>query len=187
MLYLEQMQTLVNEQTTTSFLTGEELPTGDKYLWLISYGVIKTYTYNEEGTSVTLGFWGEGDVVGTALSSLNPYFLKCLSNVKAIAIPDVKKESLAKQLLYHGQQTQQLTYIVRNNRIASRLWLLLKWLGSKFGRVIQEGKLIDFNLTHQELAETIGTTRITVTKLLNQFEQEDLILRPKSKCIILKE
>ncbi|WP_413467349.1 helix-turn-helix domain-containing protein [Pleurocapsa sp. FMAR1] len=49
--------------------------------------------------------------------------------------------------------------------MARRLWLLLKWLGNKFGRVIKQGNLIDFSLTHQELAEAINTTRITVIKI----------------------
>jgi len=88
--------------------------------------------------------------------------------------------------LYHAQQTQQLTYISRNTRIAQRLWLLLEWLGNKFGRIISQGNLIDVKLTHQELAAAIGTTRITVTKILNQFEREGLIVRPQTKCIVLK-
>ncbi len=180
------MQTLINESTTIFFKAGSQLPPKKNHLWLIVYGVVKTYTYREDGTLVTLGFWGKDDVIGNNLSSLDLYWLKCLSDVGAIAIPLEKKATLTTQLLYHGQQTQQLTYIIRNNRIAKRLWLLLKWLGKKFGRVIKQGNLIDFNLTHQELAEAIGTTRITVTKVLNQFEREGLILRPKTKCIILK-
>ena len=59
-------------------------------------------------------------------------------------------------------------------------------MAGKFGREIRQGKLIDFKLTHQELADVVGTTRITVTKTLNQFEREGLIIRPKTKCIILR-
>ncbi len=180
------MQTLINRSTTTFFQAGRQLPPQKNYLWLIVYGVVKTYTCREDGTLITLGFWGKDDVIGNHLTSLDSYRLKCLSDVGAIAIPLEKKATFTRQILYHGQQTQQLIYIIRNNRIARRLWLLLKWLGNKFGRVTEQGKLIDFNLTHQELAEAIGTTRITVTKTLNQFEREGLILRPKTKCIILK-
>jgi CRP-like cAMP-binding protein len=65
------------------------------------------------------------------------------------------------------------------------LWLLLESLANRFGYVVKKGKLIDLRLTHQELADTIGTTRITVTKLLNSFEREDLISRHRNKSIIL--
>jgi len=149
-------------------------------------GVIKSFTVSEEGASITLGFWGTEDLVGGTLSNIYPYNLRCLSTVQAIAIHRSEWEQISPSLLYHAQQTQQLLYIVRNTRIAKRLWLLLKWLASKFGIVTVQGRLIDFKLTHQELADAINTTRITVTKTLNQFEREGLILRPKTKCIVVK-
>lgn len=177
----------MNEQKTTFFYAGDQLPKAANYLWLIIHGVVKTYTVSESGISITLGFWGQQDVVGTSLSTVNPYFLKCISDVRAIAIPRDQWENLSRNLLHHGQQTQKLMYIVRTPMIAKRLWLLLKWLAEKFGREIKEGKLIDFKLTHQELADVLGATRITVTKILNQFEREGLILRPKNQCIILRK
>jgi len=181
------MDTLVNEHKITIFRNGDELPNEQDHIWLILDGVIKTFSTNESGTAVTLGFWGNRDVVGMPLSKITPYKIKCMSNVKAIAIAQSQQASVVAECIYHQQQTQQLIYIVRHtNRVAKRLWLFLKWLGGKFGRTIPEGKLIDFRLTHQELAEAIGTTRITVTKTLNQFEREGFILRPKTRCIILK-
>jgi CRP-like cAMP-binding protein len=66
-----------------------------------------------------------------------------------------------------------------------RLWLLLDSLANRFGYMVKQGKLIDLRLTHQELADTIGTSRITVTKLLNSFERASLISRYRNKTIIL--
>ena len=185
-MYPQLMQISIDEQKTTFFQAGENL--SDKsHLWLIVDGVVKTYSISEEGTSITLGFWGKNDLVGKSLSNIRNYKAKCLSDVRAIAIEQAQWQSLSNKLIYNQQQTQQLMYIVHNARIAKRLWLLLIWLVDKFGKTIEQGKLIDFQLTHQELAEAIGTTRITVTKTLNQFEREGLILRPKTKCIIIKE
>lgn len=180
------MQTLIDNQKTTLFLAGDDIPREINSLWMIFQGVVKTYTYSHCGTPITLGFWGKEDLVGSALTSLNPYGIKCLSEVRAIPLSEQNQDNIATKLLYHTQQTQQLTYISRNTRVSQRLWLLLEWLGSKFGRIINQGNLIDVKLTHRELAEAIGTTRITVTKILNQFEREGLILRPKTKCIVLK-
>ena len=111
---------------------------------------------------------------------------KCLSDVKAIAIPQSQWGDIVREMVYCEQQTQQLIYIVRNNRVARRVWLLLTWLASKFGRTTPKGRVIDFSLTHQELADALGTTRITVTKILNQYEREGLIFRPKTRCIIVR-
>ena len=181
------MQTLITEQKTVFFPAGAGLPADEDYLWLIISGVVKTYTYDIDGASVTLGFWGNKDIVGNSLSKIKPYITKCLSDVKAIAVPREKWASLSQEMIYCQQQTQQLIYIVRHTTVARRLWLLLTWLAEKFGRMVSYGNLIDFKLTHQELAYALGTTRITVTKILNQFEREGLIVRPKTKCIILKK
>lgn len=167
------------------FNSGEELTQPTDCLWSIASGVVKSYTVSE-GESITLGFWGTEDLIGQSLSTIGTCNFKCLSKVKAIAVPQAQWEIAFPNLLYTVQQTQQLTFIIRNNRIARRLWLLLEWLSVKFGRSIKQGQLIDFELTHQELAEAIGATRITVTKTLNQFERKGLISRPKTKCIILK-
>ena len=178
--------TSIGETDTQLFRSGDELPHIADHLWLILDGVVKSYTVSEEGALITLGFWGVEDLVGESLSRVTPYSLKCLGVVKAIAINRDRWDAFSPNLLYHAQQTQQLSYIVRNNRIAKRLWLLLEWLAAKFGRGIEQGRLIDFKLTHQELADAISTTRITVTKTLIQFEEEGLIFRPKTKCIIIK-
>ena len=179
------MQSLITEQKTISLPSGEELPKEADYIWLILNGVVKTYTSGKD-RPITLGFWGSKDVVGKSLSSINPYRTKCLSEVKALAIPRIQWKDLSREMIYCEQQTQQLIYIVRNNRVAGRVWLLLTWLASKFGRTTPKGRVIDFNLTHQELADALGTTRITVTKILNKYEREGLIFRPKTKCIIVR-
>ncbi len=169
------------------FQSGDELPLGKNYLWQIISGVVKSYTVSQEGTCIILGFWGTDDLVGRSLSQIVPYNLKCINEVRAIAIPQAQWSELTGNMLYHAQQTQQLIYIVRNTRIYKRLWLLLQWLADKFGRAIKQGKMIDLKLTHQELADAINTTRITVTKTLNQLEQDGLILRPRAKCIIVQD
>lgn len=180
------MSTSIIETKAVFFHPGDELPQRTDYLWQVVGGVVKSCTVNEEGTSITLGFWGKEDLLGGSISNVTPYTLKCISDVRAIAIHRSQWTTLSSHLLYNAQQNQQMLFIVRNVRIAKRLWLLLKWLASKFGRGIREGNLIDFQLTHQELADAINTTRITVTKTLNQFEREGLILRPRTKCIVIR-
>ena len=183
-IFLRQMHTPISNSKTLRFNSGDELPHQADHLWLIIQGVVKSYTVSEEGSSITLGFWGQDDLVGKPLSNIEPYALECIGEVEAIVVHRSCWEILAKNMLSHAQQ---ITYIVRSTRIAQRLWLLLQWLANKFGRVISQGKLIDFKLTHQELADAISTTRITVTKTLIQFEEKGLILRPKTKCIILRD
>ncbi|NJK76038.1 MAG: Crp/Fnr family transcriptional regulator [Microcoleus sp. SU_5_6] len=62
---------------------------------------------------------------------------------------------------------------------------LLVWLGQKFGRDIEQGRLIDLRLTHQEISEAIGITRITVTRLMCRLEEEGAIDRSRPQYIVL--
>ena len=52
-----------------------------------------------------------------------------------------------------------------------------------FGVEVKSGYLIDIVLTHQEIANLMGSSRVTVTKLLNQFIDEG-IAKNKKKNIL---
>ena len=69
----------------------------------------------------------------------------------------------------------------------SKYCILLNWLAKKCGREVKEGQMIDLRLTHQDIAEILGTTRVTVTRTLNQFEQQGMITRLPLQRIVLKE
>ena len=48
------------------------------------------------------------------------------------------------------------------------LFKFLEWLDKRFGEDVENGRLLNLRLTHQDIAETLGTTRVTVTRILNQ-------------------
>lgn len=47
--------------------------------------------------------------------------------------------------------------------------------------------MIGLRLTHQEIAEVLGTTRVTVTRLLNQFEKKGIIGWSQQHCVLLSK
>ena len=69
-------------------------------------------------------------------------------------------------MVKHIQQAEELISIVHVQPGSLRLWQLLLWLAHKFGRDVDQGRLIDLEVTHQELAESISTTRVSVTRFL---------------------
>jgi CRP-like cAMP-binding protein len=87
-------------------------------------------------------------------------------------------------LLSHIQNSEELLSIVHRKPISLRLWQFLIWLSEKFGRNVEQGKLIDLNVTHQEISEVLNTTRVTVTRLLQQFEEEKALVRYKRRIIL---
>jgi CRP-like cAMP-binding protein len=160
----------------STFKCKDILPLESDTLWKIDSGVVRSFTWDEEGKTMTLGFWGKGDVVGHSLSRMTPYQVECLTMVQ---ISELSLESgyLQKALLVHAWKGEELLKIIHQPSIADRLMHLLLWLSDQFGEPLVSGTRIDLRLTHQDLADTIGSTRVSVTRLLNQMEREGKIER----------
>lgn len=154
-------------------------------LWQIEVGVVRTLTWDKEGETVTLGFWGPGDIVGQTLSQINPYQIECLTAVKALLLPADCWHS-HETMISHIQQTEELLRIIHCKRVECRLLQFLDWLAERFGYEVAQGQLLNLPLTHQEIAQDIGTTRVTVTRLLNRFRQEGKIIWSGQHRILLR-
>jgi CRP-like cAMP-binding protein len=72
-------------------------------------------------------------------------------------------------------------------KVDTMLIKLLAWLSKKFGSEVEKGRLIDMRLTHEDLAEMLGSTRVTITRVLGHFEQEGMIDRLSLHRIVLRE
>ncbi len=170
--------------TEQLFSRRQIMPIQNHILWRIERGAVRTLTWNEDGTFTTLGYWGVGDIIGYPLSKIQPYQIECLTSVEVSILPSHLWHQDIDALLSHIQQSEKLLSIVHRKPVSLRLWQFLVWLGEKFGRNVEQGKLIDLNVTHQEMGEVLNTTRVTVTRLLQQFESEGAILRHRRNLIL---
>ncbi|TAF08496.1 MAG: Crp/Fnr family transcriptional regulator [Nostocales cyanobacterium] len=160
------------------------IPARNDVLWRIERGIVRSLTWSEEGTSITLGYWGLGDIVGYPLSKVKPYQIECLTSVEATIIPPHLWHEDINALLCHIQQAEELLSILHRKPTSLKLWQFLVWLSEKFGRDLEQGKLIDLNITHQDISEVLNTTRVTVTRVLQQFEEEGKISRHKRSIVL---
>jgi CRP-like cAMP-binding protein len=176
-----------SKNTRQYFTRRTFLPEQHNSLWKIESGFVRTYTYLENGTTVALGLWGAGDIVGRSLSKLEPYQMECLTKVEATVLPINEWHNSTETLLAHIQQAEELMVIRSYKKVDTMLIKLLAWLSKRFGSEVEKGRLIDMRLTHEDLAEMLGSTRVTITRILGQFEQEGLIDRLSLHRIVLKE
>lgn len=144
-------------------------------------------TWLEDGTTVVLGIWGAGDVVGKPFSSTDPYRLECITKVEATPLTVASLNESSEALLVYIRQFEALMQIRSYRRVDVMLLKFLSWLGKRFGQDVTAGRMIDLRLTHQDIAESIGATRVTVTRTLNQLEQQGMIQRLSLQRIILRE
>jgi CRP-like cAMP-binding protein len=166
----------VHPQTTQptlrlSFPANDSLP--HSLYWKIEEGYVRTFAWDAEGDTITLGIWGPGEWVTTAFSSSQAIELQCLTPV--VVTQFLPTAADIDQLL--RRQVQNIEEIFQLNRIRSadqRLLALLTWIGGRFGQVSASGyrlSLKELNLTHQSLAELCGLTRVTVTKALSRYRE----------------
>lgn len=164
--------------------TGQTIPHQSEHLWRINKGLVRTLTWNEEGDLVTLGLWGVGDYIGRLLSEITPFQMECLSSVEVQSLSLTDPE-IGVVMRSHLRYMEELFSIISYKRAPQRLLRFLDWLGDRFGRRVEQGRIINLGLTHQLLAEITGITRVTATRLLNEFEREGKLLRlPKQQMLL---
>ncbi|MBV8886199.1 MAG: Crp/Fnr family transcriptional regulator [Chroococcidiopsidaceae cyanobacterium CP_BM_RX_35] len=170
-----------------TFARRSLLPLKQDCLWQIKTGVVRTLTWLENGNLVNLGLWGPGDVVGRALSNADPLQIECLTPVEVTVLPVGNWHQATEAMILHIQRSGELIEILHCRQAEASLLRLLAWLAKRFGQEVEQGKLIDLRLTHQDIAELVGLTRVTVTRLLNDFEKQGIIQRKERQLIILQD
>ena len=156
---------------------GETLPCN--VCWRIDDGYLRLASWTDQAEMLALGIWGPGDLVIPELIGVKPIELLSLSSVQveeAHPSAEQRQEFLLDQL----RQISRMLLLSRVRPVENRLYQFLLWLGERFGRVSSRGvslSLDDMNLTHRQLAEIVGTTRVTVTKALTRFRQDGQLVK----------
>jgi CRP-like cAMP-binding protein len=167
-----------NAVETRSFKRGDRILelSGN---WTIQSGIVRTVTWDMDGNTSVLGLWGVGNLLHGVPHNIEPYQYECLepSILRRIADNDRSPDLWMSQYL----RMEELLRIAHCRNVSDRLLKTLYWLADHFGipycdRMIP-GKLIDLRMTHQQLADLAGTTRVTVTRCLGQFERDCQIVR----------
>lgn len=173
-------------EVTHRFQRRAYLPTYSGQVWLLKSGVVRTLTHTEEGAVIVLGVWGPGDIVGLPLSLANPYLIESMTEVQAVTLSTIAWQPPAEAFVSYLKQTEQLMIARAPRRADLALFGVLNWLAQRFGLQVERGCLIDLRITHQDLADLSGISRVTVTRLLRQLEEKGLLYR-RSRQLILAE
>jgi CRP/FNR family transcriptional regulator, cyclic AMP receptor protein len=173
----------------------------NKKLYTLLSGKVKLSMLSPNGKEKVLTILQEGDIFGEiSLFDDDPHPLtaEVIEDSRLIIIswadlesiimkhPNVAIKiitSLSKKTRLLASQVRELVFQDSSGRLASFLLRFAK----DFGIEINGGIIIDLILTHQEIANLLGSSRVTVTKLINQFIDENLIKIYKRKIVIKDE
>ncbi|MFM7314317.1 MAG: Crp/Fnr family transcriptional regulator [Cyanobium sp.] len=156
--------------------------------WQIEDGYLRVASWSDQGESFTLGLWGPGDLLVPSLITVAPLQLLALSAARVEEATPTAQEREA-CLLDQCLQASTLLRLSRTRPAESRLFQLLLWIGERFGRVSSRGVSLSFddmNLTHRQLGEISGLTRVTVTKAISHFRQEGYLIKDGPDELLLR-
>lgn len=162
------------------FLEGTE---GDE-IYFIGSGAVGIYTF-DKNKKVTLAFLREGEYFGE-MALMKPGLVRSataetLMKTRLYGLRRHDFQTLIEQdrhLAYHlldytmerlrkaNQQIYDLTFLSVRTRIIKRLLYLTEEYG---------GSQIPVKITHQQLADMVGAVRETVTKVLQELQDQGLI------------
>jgi len=169
-------------------------------VFIVCLGQIKISSTSREGKTMILKIAGPGDVLGLSAVLANVPHEVTAEAIEPCQVKAIRKQEFVDFLAKHGVasmhaaqslSSEYMTVFHDAKRLAlsgsaaGRLArLLLDW-----GRSVSCNKLeIRFTmaLTHEEIANMAGTSRETVTRLLNQFRRDELIAIKGTALTILK-
>ncbi|MCF8011181.1 MAG: Crp/Fnr family transcriptional regulator [Clostridiales bacterium] len=159
-------------------------------VYLIESGWVKIYRLSLDGRRVTVGsIRSPGEMMGlaeTMLSVERTCFAGTINDVSMVVLRKKQfEELLAKQpflaikiskiLAARMREAEGIIHEMVCWQAPGRLALALMKISERCGKVTNNGIILDVQLTHEEIASMVGTSRQTVTSLLNTFKQEKSI------------
>jgi global nitrogen regulator NtcA len=169
-------------------------------VYFLLKGAVKLSRVYEAGEEITVALLRENSVFGvlsfiTGQHSDRFYHAVAFTPVELLSAPiDQVEKSLRENpelsmLMLRGLssrilQTEMMIETLAHRDMGSRLVSFLLILCRDFGIPTPDGIRIDLKLSHQAIAEAIGSTRVTVTRLLGDLRQEEMISIQKKKITV---
>lgn len=186
------LEDLYKERSLRPYTSGQSIQMLPDEIWIVCRGVVQLGTLYATGEEALLGLACPSMPFGLPLTSIRPYQASALSSVDLMRltlkeIEDSPKlaQGIFRQMSRRLSQTEAILAMVGYRRVEERLRHLLLLLRQEIGQVTDEGTRLTVRLTHQQIANAIGTTRVTVTRLLNQLRNEGWLLIDRQRHIIV--
>ncbi len=158
-------------------------------IFLIESGSIRTFYTGPTGREITLAYWTPGHFVGgpeifgggihvwsgVAVQKSDLLYLRgsdlrrLMEEIPSLAL------GVVEGLVQKGKCYSALVQMLGTRSVVERLAQLLLILADKDGRAERGRVVIRRVLTHEELANMVGSTRQWVTASLKKFEQQGML------------
>lgn len=195
----EHLTPVTYERGSVIFLRGSA---ADLVFWLLK-GLVKLYLPHDDGSRTLIDLRRPGDFLGFAIESdfngrrhlfeaqaLTKCSVGLLSREHLVQLLDKLDLRTAIDLIerintaWSSMFVHYVTFIGSPFRL--RLKMVLNGLGARFGISDRRGTLLIPELSHEDLAEMIGSSRPMVSKLIGDMIEEGSLARGEKRHFILR-
>jgi CRP/FNR family transcriptional regulator, cyclic AMP receptor protein len=169
-------------------------------VYILLDGRIKIYELSCEGREVILWFCFPGELFGLSevmKRGLREVNAQSCSRCQVLSIrqTDFEAYMLTRPAVAKGVidvlscRLRELSDVLLNlasDDVTSRVIKLITRLSARYGRSTEKGIYLDIPLTHQEMADMIGTSRQTVSTVIGNLKRKG-ILRNEQRTIYIQD
>lgn len=167
-------------------------------LFFVNGGRVKVSKVTRDGKALTLNYCGPSELFGENCLVDGGARQEMAEAMENTMLTEVSRADFERLLQANAQLGFQMTRILASRRrdienkletlvfrdVTSKLAELLLKLSDEYGVDDPRGTLVALKITHQELANLIGSTRETVSLTLSQFKRKSFIQTEGRKVII---
>lgn len=184
------------ERGKTIFFPGDPA----ERVYFLFKGAVKLSRVYEAGEEITVALLRENSVFGvlsliTGNRSDRFYHAVAFTPLELLSVPIEQVEKAMREdpelpmVMIQGLssrilQTEMMIETLAHRDMGSRLVSFLLILCRDFGVPTTTGVTVDLKLSHQAIAEAIGSTRVTVTRLLGELRDQGMISIQKKRITV---
>lgn len=182
--YFKQAGTLIKYQPSDIIYMQEDATNN---LYLILKGRVRVFLLSKDGQEITLDIIDKGRIFGESSFLLNTSRPVCVSAIDNVELISCNLETLYPTILESKELTLAIMRLLSstNDHLTNQVKKAYFYnRHEKIAAFLLEQNKKTISYTHEEIASLTGLNRVTVTKILNDFNQYGWIDLAYRKIII---
>ena len=177
------------------YYKGQEIPLASNNFYQVYRGVVQLYRIGSKDRETIVGWITANHAFGNNILENDQYkaialsdvYLRCYSSIEVVRDPNLARLLIA-ELSHRLVKSEQMIGINLIRRVEDRLKALLLMLKADIGYSFDNSRYVRLavRFTHQNLADAICTTRVTITRILGEWQERNLLEFDCDRHIIIK-
>ncbi len=175
-----------------NYSAKSHIPIHTNNFWLVITGVVKLIAKSPNGGDIVVGIVGKNQTIGAQQINQATTSTVAMTDTELLYVSMAEIENcralalvIIESLSTNCRQSQELAYLLGLHRVKERVQAFLQFLANECGELCSDGQKINIKITHQEIANTLSTTRVTISNTISILKDEGwLLVNPKRLFII---